>query len=90
MVCHLIAIAKIDGEKTLKYIIFRPKYIGYSKLEDTYTQLDDVKRQIENASRDKKTPIGKYCDEYKITIKFKYVQIENIRDFNYEETYGIK
>lgn len=91
LICHIIALANIkdDKEKTLQYVIYKPKQElidrnGYARR--LYKELDE---EIAAIFADG-TKIKAFCKKHNIVLKKpEYVFIETIDDFNYYETFII-
>lgn len=79
-ICHLIALAGVDGHKELIYVVFVP---DKDKL-DEYPAL--MKKEMQCIKSSKK--IVNFLDKHDISFSWEFVSIGDVKDINYLETYG--
>lgn len=85
LICHLIAIAKYnvycDRASTLQYIFYKPKTNNKDILK-IYDELTEELKAIWDSSK-----IKNYCKKYHIDLKYKFINISDIKDDIYGKTF---
>ena len=81
-ICHLLALARVEGEKKLIYKIFVPN----PKELDYYPAMTEEEMKcIKNSSK-----IDDFMKKHHISFDWEFISIGEVVDINYEETYGKK
>ena len=78
LICHLIALARVNGHKDLIYVIFVPAegVCGFSSVVlEEMTQIKKSRKIID------------YCNKHDISLNWEFVPILDVEDINYLETY---
>lgn len=81
-VCHLLALARVEGKKKLIYVVFVPN----KKELDYYPAL--MQREMECIKNSPK--IDGFMKEHGIDFGWNFVSIGDVVDINYQETYKNK